>query len=143
VVEEDEEGFELPPGPIRFVPSLKRTNDSDSGADELDSSSSSAHPVSEHEVTNEKHEDHGADDDFEEEEEDWTDVDIPTAFPEAPVLKPHQDREDWDNDADIEITTNNLKLKQPTRISDDDDDTESDLLEGVEIPDDFLARLRK
>lgn len=138
IVEEDDDGFDLPPGPIQLVPKPKSTttggSSGESGFDDESSSSTSNKP------------DHGkttdTEDDFEEEEEDWTDVDIPATLPSQPVLKPHQDREDWDNDADIEIISNKLTLKPRVRVSDDDDDDEN-LLAGVEIPDDFAARLRK
>lgn len=136
-VEEDEDGFDLPPGPIQLAPKPKPTangSSGDSGFD--DETSSSAHSHSDHSKPDD------TEDDFEEEEEDWTDVDVPASLPSQPVLKPHQDREDWDNDADIEITSNKLTLKPRTRVSDDDDDDEN-LLAGVEIPENFAARLRK
>jgi len=134
--EEDEDGFDLPPGPIQLTPKLKPTTSSGESGFDDESSSSGSRSRSDHNRPDD------TEDDFEEEEEDWTDVDIPASLPSQPVLKPHQDREDWDNDADIEITTNKLTLKPRTRVSDDDDDDEN-LLAGVEIPEDFAARLRK
>jgi hypothetical protein len=133
VIEEfDEDGLELPPGTMQLVPSQKRSavdSGNDSGFDEESSSSNLATET---------------EDGFEEEEEDWTDVDIPAALPSQPLLKPHHDtdREDWDNDSDIQISpTNTLTLKKPVKTSDDDE--EEDLLAGVEIPADFASRIKK
>jgi hypothetical protein len=135
VIEEDEDGLELPPGPVHFAPSLKRSavdSGTDSGFDDMDSSSAVSKPTLDAPEGE-------TDDGFEEEEEDWTDVDVPAAFPSQPVLKPHHDHEDWDNDTDFEMPTSQLTLKKPSRVSDDDDDD----LAGVEIPENFIHRLKK
>lgn len=138
-IEEDEDGFDLPPGPILLSPKPKPHAATSSGSGESgfdDESSSSSRGRMDHGKLDD------TEDDYEEEEEDWTDVDVPASLPSQPVLKPHQDREDWDNDADIEIPSSKLTLKPRTRVSDDDDDEEN-LLAGVEIPENFAVRLRK
>lgn len=143
VVEEDEEGLELPPGgTLQLTPTLKHSilgggeSGTDSGFDDMDSSSS----ASNYQVTSDQH--GGDTDGSEEEEEDWTDVDVPISFPAQPILKPHPDREEWDNDADFgDITAKKLTLKKPATKSSDDE--EEDLMEGVDIPENFVSRLKK
>lgn len=147
VVEEDEEGLELPPGgTLQLTPTLKHSlggvagggdSGTDSGFDDMDSTSTES--ASNYQATSDQH--GGDTDGSEEEEEDWTDVDVPTSFPAQPILKPHQDREDWDNDADFgDFTAKKLTLKKRVKSSDDEED---DLMSGVDIPENFADRLKK
>jgi len=124
---EDDDEFELPPGPLLLVPSKKNVVE--------------VNDIDEEEGTQAM----GATEDVEVvEDEDWGDVAIPSTLPEPITLRSvgfkqqHQEREEWN---DFDQIPEKLTLKANGGGEKAGEGEEA--WEDVDIPDNFITRMRK